>query len=453
MTPHRSQRAAEPVVGAAGAAPTTGPPRRRRSSAVDAVREAFRVHPWWTDGALALLYLVATVGSYLVERALDAPPPVVQLLQSLVFTVLVLFRRRLAVVGVVLVAVTVPVVRWFQTGWERNGIDPDLISPTGPGGDQVITVAAYDLGTLAVLLYAAAVHRPVRSAWAAHVVATVAVLGSILVYTDRWAWTVEIIAATAVLLAATALGLQIRVRRERLAELEERAHRLALERDQREQLAVAAERTRIAREMHDVLAHSLSVMVALADGATAALDRNPDGARRALQELSGTGRTALADTRRLLGVLRAEDTRGGPGEAQDPGGALLAPQPGADQLTALVGRFRAAGLPVRLTESGPPLPGDPALQLAVHRIVQECLTNILRHDPRSPRIDVRLRRAAGKIVLEVDNDRGRASAPSSGSGRGLIGVRERAAVFNGSVEAGPTSGGWRVRVVLRWEEA
>ncbi|HSK34352.1 MAG TPA: histidine kinase [Propionicimonas sp.] len=452
MMVHDPEQAPEPVSGVADVAPTTGSPSRRRGTGTGGVRQAFRAHPWWIDGALAILYLIATVGSYFVERTLATPPPATDLLQGLVFTVLVLFRRRLAVVGVVLVAVTVPVARWFQTGLERNGIDPDLISPTGPGGDQVITVAAYDLGTLAVLLYAAAVDRPVRSAWTAHVVATAAVLGSILVYTDRWAWTVEIIAATAVLLAAIALGLQVRVRRERFAELEERAHRLALERDQREQLAVATERTRIAREMHDVLAHSLSVMIALADGATAALDRDPDGARRALEELSTTGRTALADTRRLLGVLRAEDTGASSGAEQEPGGAPLTPQPSAEQLTALVDRFRAAGLPVRLTESGPALPGDPALHLAVYRIVQECLTNILRHDPQAPRIDVRLRRAAGEIILEVDNDRGRASAPSPGSGRGLIGIRERAAVFNGSVEAGPVPGGWRVRVVLRWEE-
>lgn len=405
---------------------------------------------WRVDIALAVAYLVVMAVPVLVEPG--RPPTLTQVVQLAFFPLLILSRRRTAEIGVATVAVLVPVLRWLQTGSQRNGIDPTELAAWGI--DSAATVAGYDLGTLVLLLYAAGAHRPPQRAWAAYALATVAVLGSVLLYTDRWAWTVEILAGGAVLLAATVLGLQVRTRRERLAELEERARRLALERDQREQLAVTTERTRIAREMHDVLAHSLSVMVALSDGAAAALERHPEAARTALQELSATGRTALADTRRLVGVLRAEDGAGGG----------RAPQPGSDQLADLVERFRLARLPVRLTESGPPLPDDPALHLAVHRIVQEALTNVLRHEPTSPRIDVTVRRAPGEVVLVVDNDRApgdsgrtggaaRAPVPAGDPGRGLIGIRERAAVFDGGVEAGPTSRGWRVRVVLRWREA
>ncbi|WP_298459510.1 sensor histidine kinase [uncultured Cellulomonas sp.] len=255
-------------------------------------------------------------------------------------------------------------------------------------------------------------------------------------------------------LVAIAVGSSVRNRRLHVAALVDRANALTVERDQQAQLAAAAERTRIAREMHDVVAHSLSVMIALGDGAAAALDRSPERARAALGELSDTGRAALTDMRRVLGALRDPD-------------APFDPQPGAGDLDHLVDRFRAAGLPVRWTSTGPPLPPDAGLELAVYRIVQESLTNVLRHAPGTAWVDLRLDRTDHGVDITVTDGggargggsprsaaaSGTAAAPGTvGTGRGVVGMRERAAVLGGRVDAGPHDGGWRVHAVLRWDE-
>ncbi|NMR19827.1 histidine kinase [Cellulomonas fimi] len=253
------------------------------------------------------------------------------------------------------------------------------------------------------------------------------------------------ITTTALLsLAALAIGTSVRNRRIHVAALVERANQLAVERDQQAQLAAAAERTRIAREMHDVVAHSLSVMIALADGAAAALDRSPERARQAVGELSETGRSALADMRRVLGVLRDPE-------------APLGPQPGALDLAELVATFRSAGLAVRTTFTGFPLPPDAGLQLTVYRIVQESLTNVLRHAPGAGRVDVVVTYAHPRVDVVVTDDGGARAGGGSrhrdvSGGKGLVGMRERAAVYGGVVEAGPFDGGWRTHAVLTWDE-
>ena len=245
-------------------------------------------------------------------------------------------------------------------------------------------------------------------------------------------------------LVALAIGISVRNRRLHVADLVERANALARDRDQQSQLARAAERSRIAREMHDVVAHSLSVMIALADGAGVALDRSPDRARAALDELSGTGRAALADMRRVLGVL---DTTG-PDEA-GPEAAPLDPQPGSD-LDGLVERFRTAGLPVRAVIDLH-LPDDANLRLVVYRIVQEALTNTLRHAPGTTGVEVGVRRRPDAVEVTVlDHGATLAVPPSPGTGRGLIGMRERAALYAGTVEAGRSAGGWRVHARIPW---
>lgn len=414
------------------------------------VQRFARQHPWRVDGALAAVYLATMAGAYLAESLTGTPVPPGYWVLAVVFTGFVLLRRRLAVPGAIVVAVLVPVARYLHTGWARNGVDPDSLANTFPDGSPTITIPSYDLGALSLLLYAAAVYRPLRATWSAHVVATTAVIISILLYTDQWAWTVEIVAATAWLLVATVLGLQVRARRERVIELEDRARQLAHEQQQREQLAVAAERARIAREMHDILAHSLTVMIALAEGANAVLEHQPGPAREALEELASTGRTALADARRLVGVLRTHDDTDDVERTGPMDNDFLDPQPDAARITALLDQFRAAGLPVTLTESGPPLPDDPALELAVYRIIQECLTNVLRHAGDSPCVNVRLRRKAHEVDIEVENAPGGTRVTETGAGSGLIGIRERAAVFGGTVQAGPSRDGWRVRAVLRW---
>jgi signal transduction histidine kinase len=233
-----------------------------------------------------------------------------------------------------------------------------------------------------------------------------------------------------------ATGIGISVRRDREHEQEVRAWA-----ERNFQLASMSERNRIAREMHDVVAHSLTVMIALADGAAVVMDRDPARARQVLTELSGTGRTALADMRRVLGVLRREA-----GSEQD----TRAPLPAQSGLDDLLEGFRTAGLPVTLALTGPALPADPAFQLTVFRIIQESLTNVLRYGGGVSRVLVGVVHADPLVTLHITDD-GRGSLPRSsvGSGQGIAGMQERARIYAGSVTAGPTpEGGWSVQAVL-----
>lgn len=254
-------------------------------------------------------------------------------------------------------------------------------------------------------------------------------------------------------LLAVATGTNARSRRLHLAAFVEQANALAREQEQRVQLARASERAGIAREMHDVVAHSVSVMVTLGGGAAAALDQAPDRSRAALGELVATGQAALRDMRRVLDVLHEEAP--GTGAASGAPVAPRAPQPGAGDLGALADRFRTAGLALHATgldDRGlATLPA--ALQLAVFRIAQEALTNVLRHAPGTAGAELAVRRTGAAVELVV-TDLGDAHAvpAGTGAGRGLLGMRERAAAFGGAVEAGPHESGWRVRAVLPYAE-
>jgi len=347
------------------------------------------------------------------------------------------------------------------------------------------------------------------------------------------------------------VGLNARSTRLRFKAMEVRSARMALASEQAALLAAAEERSRIAREMHDVVAHSLAVMITMADGAAATVERNPATAKQAMETLAEAGRSALADTRRLVGVLRedpsvtaghtsvpdgsvgsasstgAQDTAPLPdqsdsahrphwnlkgrtaGASQSPeppapsgsppasarhrevrdlpvpefaplgtvtpvepsapiaslrqratdgagdqsrGDLPLAPSPEQADITELVKRFVAAGVPVSYRWVGAALPEDKALQLTVFRIAQEALTNVLRYAPTTPAVSVDVERHIGTVVLTVDNEAAPGTRPMHGSGKGLIGMRERASVYGGTVQAGPTPTGWRVRAVLRWDE-
>jgi len=243
--------------------------------------------------------------------------------------------------------------------------------------------------------------------------------------------------------AALGLGLYSAARRAWLAELRGRADRLERERDQHGALAAAAERTRIAREMHDVVAHHLTVMVTLSEAAAAASASSPDRAAEVMRAVSATGRRALADTRRLLGVLR-----------QPPGGdpaAALAPVPDLTQLDALIAEVRSAGLRTTLAVCGQPPEVPAGVQLTVYRLVQEALTNTLRHGGRGARATVRLRYLPGELRVDIDDDGAGATAPApAGAGGGLIGMQERIGAYGGDVRAGPRQpAGWTVSARLR----
>ncbi|WP_432544661.1 sensor histidine kinase [Kineococcus sp. SYSU DK002] len=250
----------------------------------------------------------------------------------------------------------------------------------------------------------------------------------------RRSWTVMLTLTLLVLGAVTGAG--VRERRLHAHDVAERYAAVARERDASAALARADERARIAREVHDVVAHSVSVMVALSDGAASALDRAPDASRQALAELSRTGREALQDMRGVLGTLGAQDA-GGPAA------------PTETDLRVVVDRFRAAGLPLTTSGLDTPLPADTALRLAVVRIVSEGLTNVLRHAPGTPAAGVALRRTGTVVEVEVVDAGGTRAGSGGGAQRGLVGMRERAGLLGGHVEAGPgDGGGWRVRVVL-----
>ena len=262
-------------------------------------------------------------------------------------------------------------------------------------------------------------------------------------------------------LIAWVLGDSMRYRRAYYANLEERAARLERDRDAQAQIATAAERARIARELHDVVAHNVSVMVVQADGAAYALGTDPGRAREALAAISATGRQALAEMRVLLGVLRSND-EAGPGAAGLPAGstvttgtagtagrAALAPVPGIGQLDDLLDQTRAAGLQVSCTIEGEPLPLPDGTALAAYRIIQESLTNTRKHGGPWARACVLLRYSTDALELAVtDNGLGGAAA-SDGAGHGLTGMRERAAMYGGTVQAGPRmNGGFQVTARL-----
>ncbi len=222
-------------------------------------------------------------------------------------------------------------------------------------------------------------------------------------------------------------GLYAKTRRRYLESLEERAERAERERDQQARMAAAAERARIARELHDVIAHNVSVIIVQADGAAYALDSDPEQARHAVRAISRTGREALAEMRRLVGVLRQDDTD-----------ADYVPQPTIAQLEDLV---RGAALPVELRVSGVPAHLPEGEQLVVYRIVQEALTNALKHGGPGVRALVEIEYGEREVSVRVTDDGRGAAAPRGRDGHGLIGMRERVGVYGGAVHAGPRPGG------------
>jgi signal transduction histidine kinase len=302
---------------------------------------------------------------------------------------------------------------------------------TGWWANQVAWAPALLFG-----IYAVAASRPRREtfAWTAVLAGSVVVATLHVVPSD-------ITVAIPLLIAlggVTVLGLYISTRRVLLVELRERAAQLERERDQQGEIAAAAERARIAREMHDIVAHHLTVMVALSDGAAAT------GSTEVMRTVSATGREALADTRRLLGVLR------------DPSGeADRAPLPALADLGALVDRVRAAGLPVRFEEAGTPPELPAAEQLTLYRLVQEALTNTMKHGGPGAAATVTVRyehdgtRTGVRVVVDDDGRGGSVDHEQRAPGRGLMGMRERVVAFGGEVEAGPRQPrGWRVSAWL-----
>ncbi|MFC1435736.1 sensor histidine kinase [Streptacidiphilus sp. N1-3] len=238
--------------------------------------------------------------------------------------------------------------------------------------------------------------------------------------------------ATGTVTAALVIGLYVRTRRAYLASMIERAETAERDRDHQARIAVAEERTRMAREMHDVIAHSLAVMITLNDAVAATAPEGP--IRETVTQASEVGRQALSEMQRILGVLRGA------------GPADLMPQPGVEQLTDLVAIARSAGLTVELSISGEPGHLAPTTQLTIYRIVQESLTNVLKHSRNVRRVTVTLIHRENRVRIQVTNDGEPATtANASAAGHGLAGMRERTTLYQGRFQAGPTrGGGWEV---------
>lgn len=327
----------------------------------------------------------------------------------------VMFRRRYPVAAFA-VAVVAGAIQML-TGFRANGAD--LAIP--------------------VLLYTLAAYRPRSVSLPGLMVVLVGCAAAVADWFPARFDTVQTFFAGSVSLVAPSLiawvlGDSMRWRRAFYRGLEERAAQLERERDAQAKVAAAAERARIARELHDVVAHNVSVMVVQADGAGYALDAEPERARQALADISRTGRQALAEMRRLLGVLRSNGAR-----------SPVSPLPGISQLGDLLAQTRNAGLDVTMTVSGTPRPFPAGIDLAAYRVVQEALTNVRKHAGPAARAAVAVRYGHSELSLEITDDGRGAAAYCDGAGHGLTGMRERVEMYGGTLQVGARpAGGFQV---------
>jgi len=371
-----------------------------------------RAHPLVSDALLAVVLLAVQQSLWLVARAPG------ELWQSSW-----LASTGWAVVEMLAVA--------LRRRWPLVAV---AIASLSSLGTVLLAPAVYSLGlALVVVGYTLGAYLPLRRALAA----TVALWAPVLLAGSIWSPRFPVVPvwyflALNLMIAMVVffVGRTVHNRRAYTAALEERAR--AAEANQRAlaEQAVADERRRIARELHDVVAHHVSVMGVLATGARRVLTRDPAAADEALTTIEETGRTALREMRRLLTVLRTE---------AEPA-AELEPQPGLAGIEALVEQIREAGLPVTLRISGAGTPLDPGVALTVYRIVQEALTNTLKHAGEAT-AEVRLDLDRSWLQLEV-SDTGRGPRPDGGRiGHGLLGMRERVALYGGTLRTGPRPGG------------
>ncbi len=300
------------------------------------------------------------------------------------------------------------------------------------GGDPTL----YTFLSCAVAAYSAAVYSPYRARALTSLVAGAGLLA--LFHEENFpSFTPGLVPFLALVGAGLAAN-AIHIWKQRLRALQE-------EHEAATRLAVDRERSRIARELHDVVTHNVSVMVIQAGAARKVMDIAPDRAREALLAVEAGGRTAMTELRHVMGLLTMA------GDSADE--ADLAPQPGLGQIPALTDRVRATGVAVELTVTGTPVPLPAGADLAAYRVVQEALTNTVKH-ARGARVRIAVEHVPGAVRIEVSDTGGTTGAPAGpGGGRGLIGLRERLAVHGGTLHVGerPT-GGFRVRAVIPAEE-
>jgi signal transduction histidine kinase len=390
--------------------PGLQPPDEITRSLFGQGRRVARAHPLAIDTLVAAV-LLAVCTAWLAQS--DFGDLRAGLLQAALIGVIAV--RRVWPAAVFLVASAIGFAQWL--------LGPPLL------GDVALLVA----------LYTVAAHQSrTRALLAAGVMEAGAVMAA-----ARWepAGTLQrsLLFLTATVVAALFAGLTAASGSRYLAWMDERARRLEIERDQQATIAAAAERTRIARELHDIVSHSLSVVITLADAAALVSRADPGQGTDAMAEVSEVGRNALSDMRAMLGVLRTDDPP--PGQVPQP------PPPGVGQLGALMERIRATGLDVSLSVDGIPFPLGAAAELTAYRIVQEALTNTLRH-AAARHAWVTISYDEPEVRIRVADD----GIPDGlhGQGHGIDGMRERAALHDGALHAGPADdGGWLVQATLR----
>lgn len=373
-------------------------------------------HPYLADGAIAFALALASAAWVLGHTA--GAPAVWGFTAALCAP---LVARRLWPVGAFGLLCAIALGQWFATG----PLPADA--------------------SLLVMLFTLALESSRKRV----LVAAGALEVGALMASARWAlgdsWEASLVGLSGLVAAALLAGALLKGRRAQLAALTERAERLELERDQQARIAAAAERARIAREMHDVVAHSLAVMVTMADGAAAKLRQGPSSALEAVEAISEIGRQALGDTRRLVGVLRQEE-----------GGSGRAPAPGLADLEGLMEQLRGTGLRADLELHGEQFELAAGAALTVYRLVQEAATNTLKHAWGASSFVARIYFDRPRVRVEAVDDGAQAtSAPAectgheaerAGVGHGISGMRERASLYGGTVHVGslPGGGGWRV---------
>jgi signal transduction histidine kinase len=392
-----------------------GRPRRTVSAVSLPRRLNIRDRELMQDVLLALaITLFAQVDLWLnVEQATHYGPDAATAVVTLAATSALVLRRRAPLVAVCAVAAAVAV--------------PELVSR--------LTIQLWgDFLPLLVAAYSVARHRSGRQA-AAGIVVAVAALAAVELRVPVSGGVSNIPFIWVPFVVVCSAGRLLRARELAHTQIKTRAERLASERDETVRAAVLEERARIARELHDIVAHSVSVMVVQAGAAEDLIDRDPERARVPLLSIQETGAHAIAELSRMLGLLRDEHSE-----------PMLAPQPGTSEIAELVEQMAELGLSVELRVEGTPRALPPGVELAAFRVVQEALTNTLKHASRASS-KVLLRYGKSELDLEVVDD---GPAPSTnGVGHGLIGMRERVALYDGAIEAGPRAeGGFGVRVRL-----
>ncbi len=370
-----------------------------------------------------ILGLASTTGRGQVPRSVYEPMDALGVVLVLAASVPFVFRQHAPLA--VLVAATIAVVANMLLG-HNEGLTPFFI-----------WVAVVTVGAMC----------PPRKTIIGAVVLLAGLLA--LLVSDGYGFDGESFIVNAALFAAMFMfGVNLRTRKARITALEERADAVEREKEEEARRAVADERLHVARELHDVVAHSMGVIAVQASVGEHVIDDDPAEAKRALAAISGVSRSTLAEIRRMLGVLRETD-----GDANGAGGPAYAPAPGLSELDRLVGELDRAGIPVALSYEGEREELPRGVDLTAYRIVQEALTNVLKHAGPA-RATVVVRYEPGALGLEiVDDGRGVNGHSDGRSGHGLVGMRERVAVYGGTLETGlKAGGGFRVAVRLPYEE-